>query len=397
MVPRCPACAVRFKKSLVLKGCFRCPRCNKSISITRRKRSLAERLALATIVSERKQHQEATGNHAWTCAAPTKAGDIWLRHRAILSMLAPPRSDAELGRLVGYRILDVLGRGGMGVVFLGEDECLGRRVAIKAMLPDLGSCDHARLRFLREARAAASLECDHVVSILHVGEEGGVPFLVMPFLRGETLESKLQNPEPAKLELVLKVGEQVSRALAAAHAAGILHRDVKPANIWLESREDIDRDKPRHSKLRVKLLDFGLAFLAADRARRLTLLGDVLGTPGYMAPEQSAGHDVDFRADLFSLGCVLYRMATGRQAFVGNTAEEVYHANLKQEPIPVGKLNPVLPRGAARLIDKLLAREPDRRPTSALAVAERFRALRRRGEPQIVRGDAIGEALSLAR
>jgi serine/threonine protein kinase len=227
----------------------------------------------------------------------------------LCALLAPPQGPGELGRLGPYRVRQVLGAGGMGVVFLAEDVQLKRPVALKVMRPEAAGKPAARERFLREAQAAAALEHEHVVTIYQVGEERGVPFLAMQLLRGMSLEERLKGSGPLGVHEVLRLGRQVARGLAAAHARGLIHRDVKPANLWLEEPEgewgadapgglpgDSGASAPRDH---VKILDFGLARAVEDDAH-LTQSGAVVGTPAYMAPEQARGERVDSRCDLFS-------------------------------------------------------------------------------------------------
>jgi predicted Zn finger-like uncharacterized protein len=208
---------------------------------------------------------------------------------SLTDFLTPPQGPDELGRLGKYRVLKVLGHGGMGVVFQAEDPKLKRTVAIKAMLPTLAASASAGQRFLREAEAMAAVEHDHVVRIYQVDEDRGVPFLAMEFLKGEPLDSRLKREEKLPIPEVLRIGREVAEALAAAHATGLIHRDIKPGNIWLEA--------PR---TRVKILDFGLA-RAAQQDAGLTQQGAIVGTPAYMAPEQARGEKIDARCDLFSL------------------------------------------------------------------------------------------------
>ena len=186
---------------------------------------------------------------------------------------APAAGPGELGRLGQYRVLKELGRGGMGAVYLAEDATLGRKVALKVMLPGFAAQDAARARFLREARAVAALKHDHVVTVYQAGEEGGVPFLAMELLAGKSLDEWLRPDRRATPAQVVPIGRQIAEGLAAAHAAGLVHRDIKPANVWLEA-----------PKGRVKLLDFGLARGAGGGDPGLTGAGDILGTPAYMAP-----------------------------------------------------------------------------------------------------------------
>ncbi|HVK07726.1 MAG TPA: serine/threonine-protein kinase, partial [Gemmataceae bacterium] len=197
-----------------------------------------------------------------------------------------------------YRSVRELGSGGMGVVYEAEDEWLHRRVALKVLRTDLPSEQRARDRFLREARAMAAVDDDHVVHIYQVGEQDGRPYMAMQLLEGETLESRLRREPRLPPREAARIGREIALGLAAAHAKGLVHRDVKPSNVWLEAPTG-----------RVKLLDFGLALLrnGAD----LTTSGFVIGTPTYMSPEQARGEDLDGRTDLFSLGAILYQMTTG--------------------------------------------------------------------------------------
>jgi hypothetical protein len=288
--------------------------------------------------------------------------------------LAPPQAADELGRLGPYRVLQVLGAGGMGVVFVAEDPALRRLVALKAMLPGVAAGQAARRRFLREARTAAALEHDHVVPIYQVGEDRGTPYLAMQLLKGESLASRAQREGRLPPSEVLRIGCQTARGLAAAHEHGLIHRDIKPGNLWLEEGTG-----------RVKILDFGLARAAAD-GPDVTVSGAVVGTPAYMAPEQARGDPVDARCDLFSLGCVLYRLATGQPAFRGRGVGPTLVAVLSENPTPVGQLCPDLPAPLADLIMRLLAKDPDRRPATARAVAETLEAIARPaggGEPTV--------------
>jgi tRNA A-37 threonylcarbamoyl transferase component Bud32 len=287
-----------------------------------------------------------------------------------VDFLSPPQSADEIGRLGGYRILKKLGAGGMGMVFEAEDPQLRRRVALKVMRPALAANQSARARFEREAQAAAAIEHDHIVAIHQVGSDNGVPFLAMPFLQGESLDDRLHHERRLPIDEVLRIGEEIAEGLAAAHEAGLVHRDIKPANIWLESK-----GYGSHTGGRVKILDFGLARGGLDDVR-LTQSGMIVGTPAFMAPEQGKGEPVDARADLFSLGCVLYLMATGKLPFTGSDAISTLLAIATVDPIPPEKLNPELPAALCQLILRLLAKEPPQRPQSAAVVAETLRAIR---------------------
>jgi serine/threonine protein kinase len=273
------------------------------------------------------------------------------------ALLAPPQGPDEISRLGPYRVLRVLGAGGMGVVFEAEDPQLQRHVALKAMRPDLATNGDARQRFLREAQRMATLTHDHVLAIHHVGEDHGVPFLAMPLLQGESPEDRLRREGQLPVAEVLRIGRETALGLAAAHERGVIHRDVKPANLWLEAPAG-----------RVKILDFGLARLAEGDAD-LTGSGVLVGTPSYLAPEQAEG-EVDPRADLFSLGCVLYRMVTGRLAFPGKTPMATLRAVATLNPTPPRQINPEVPESLSRLIEQLLSKDRADRPASAGFVAQ---------------------------
>jgi hypothetical protein len=279
------------------------------------------------------------------------------------ALLTTPEGPGELGRLGPYRVLKLLGAGGMGVVFEAEDVALRRLVALKVMKARLATDPAARLRFLREARAAAALKSDHVVVIHAVDEAQATPFLAMELLEGETLASRLGRGPRLTIPEVLRVGWEAADGLAAAHARGLVHRDIKPANLWLE--------RPAG---RVKILDFGLARPVAGGVP-LTERGAVLGTPGYLAPEQARGEAAGPHSDLFSLGCVVYEMATGQAPFRGNDLLAVLTALAVDRPRPPGELNPDVPPPLENLIFRLLARDPEDRPVSAAEVGRELRAL----------------------
>jgi len=290
--------------------------------------------------------------------------------------LAPAQKADEIGRIGSYRVLKELGAGGMGVVFQAEDTLLGRQVALKAILPGLAGSATVRQRFLREARAAATLEHDHIVPIFEVGEDRGIPFIAMPLLKGEPLEERLRREPRLPLDLVLRIGREVALGLAVAHKHGLVHRDIKPANLWLEEGSG-----------RVKILDFGLARAASDNAEfappgairagatasdnvQLTQVGTLLGTPAYMAPEQAVGAPVDGRCDLFSLGCVLYRMCTGQLPFTGDSVQTILYAVIEKTPPVPRDLQGDMPPELSDLVMRLLAKEPAERPESADAVVQ---------------------------
>jgi hypothetical protein len=280
-----------------------------------------------------------------------------------LTLLSRPEGPGELGRLGGYRILKLMGRGGMGVVYHAEDPVLNRPVALKVMSPAAAAEPASRERFLREAKATAAVEDDHIVAIFQVGEDRGVPFLAMPLLRGESLEQRLGREGKLPVAEVLRIGRGIAAGLHAAHRHGLTHRDVKPGNVWLEAGTG-----------RVKLFDFGLALTGRESAR-LTQSGCIVGTPAYMAPEQARGGEVDARADLFSLGCILYRAATGRAPFAGDDVLTVLTALAVDSPPPPALVDPAIPEALSDFIMRLLAKDPVDRPAPAGLVAETLRAV----------------------
>jgi hypothetical protein len=280
-------------------------------------------------------------------------------------LLGPAEAAGEMGRLGPYRVLRVLGYGGMGIVFLAEDPRLRRPVALKAMRSRLSADAAARARFIREGWAAAAVEHEHVVAIHHVGEDRGVPYLAMQLLHGETLDARLLRVGRPPLAEALRIGREVAAGLAAAHAQGLIHRDIKPANIWLEADDD-----------RVKIVDFGLARAAVESVH-LTQTGAIVGTPGYMAPEQARGRSLDARCDLFSLGCVLYRMCYGEAPFAGKDRLSTLLAVVRHQPRPPRRAQPEAPPELSHLIMRLLAKDPTRRPPSAREVVAALEEIER--------------------
>jgi hypothetical protein len=298
-------------------------------------------------------------------------GDTAPLSKELYDYLAPAQAPDEIGRLGPYRVLKVLGTGGMGIVFQAEDLQLKRIVALKAMLPTLAASPSIRERFTREAQIAAAIEHDHIVTILQVGEDRGVPFLAMPLLKGEVLEDRIQRLKWLPTAEVLRIGRETAQGLAAAHARGLMHRDIKPANIWLEDERG-----------RVKILDFGLA-RAAGQSSQLTQQGAIVGTPAYMAPEQARGQAVDAHCDLFSLGCVLYEASTGKLPFMGSDAISTLMAIATASPKPPCQVNPEIPPVLSSLIMELLAKDPAARPPSAKSVIDEITAIER-GERRVV-------------
>jgi hypothetical protein len=276
---------------------------------------------------------------------------------AELSFLLPSPDPQALGRVGHYDVRGVLGRGGMGVVLKAFDPALHRTVAIKVLSAQLATSGKAHRRFLREARAAAAINHPNVVTIHAVEEQGGMPYLVMEYVAGRSLRQRLRVPPPLDLLTLLRIGSQVAAGLAAAHQQGVIHRDVKPANIMLEDHVE-----------RVKLTDFGLARVAMDSAQ-LTSAERLVGTPAYMSPEQVLGRTVDARSDLFGLGCVLHAMVTGHSPFQGSHPVEVARKVADLVPEPLHRLNPIVPRPLSDVVARLLEKRPEDRYQSAAEVA----------------------------
>ncbi len=297
--------------------------------------------------------RDGVGNGAGESASGGAAAED-----APLGLLEPSDSPGSLGRLGPYEVAGVLGRGGMGVVLRGFDPRLNRPVAIKIIAPELATSAAARRRFAREARAAAAVTHDHVVAIHDVAESStGLPYLVMPFISGRSLQERLDGQGPLGVKEVLRIGMQTASGLAAAHAQGLVHRDVKPANILLENGVE-----------RVKITDFGLARAADDVSPSQS--GVVAGTPQYMSPEQANGLAIDARSDLFSMGSVLYAMLTGHAPFRGETNMAVLRRVCEDQPRPIREINPEVPDWLAAIIAKLHAKDPADRFGSAAEVAD---------------------------
>ncbi|HLH05354.1 MAG TPA: protein kinase [Bryobacteraceae bacterium] len=267
-----------------------------------------------------------------------------------------------IGQVIGnYRLLQKLGAGGMGAVYKAEDIRLGRTVALKLLLEASLADQHCLERFRRETRAASSLNHPHICTVYDAGEDRGLPFLVLELLEGETLARKIGG-RPLPLEILLQLGLQICDGLQCAHEKGIVHRDLKPSNIFITERGD------------PKLLDFGLSkVLRADPVgaedvtltAAMTQQGQVLGTAAYMSPEQAQGQPVDARSDIFSLGAILYEMATGVRAFRGDSAASILAEILRGQPKPLCTVDPQLPRELQRIVAKALEKDPADRYQSA--------------------------------
>jgi eukaryotic-like serine/threonine-protein kinase len=269
-----------------------------------------------------------------------------------------------------YRIVELIGEGGMGAVFLAEHVGLSKEVALKVIHPSFAGNGEIRARFAREAMASARVEHPHVASALDIGElPDGAAYLVMPLVRGPSLTEALAGG-PMPEARVIELGAQIADALAAAHAAGIIHRDLKPDNVVLMPRED--------GGDHVKVLDFGIAGLSGEdpsAQKQLTRVGVVMGTPGYMSPEQAIGETVDARTDLYALGVILWEALTGRALFEGDDVAGIVTQQLTTTPTPVRELGVLAQGELEALVARLLSRARDERPESALEVRDALAAM----------------------
>ncbi|MCB9952282.1 MAG: protein kinase [Planctomycetaceae bacterium] len=274
-----------------------------------------------------------------------------------LDFLTPSDDPSLLGTLGPYEVYEILGHGGMGIVFRGRDPKLNRVVAIKVMSPALAINPNARRRFIREAQAAAAISHPHVVTIHAVDDDGQIPYLVMECVVGQSLQQKIDKVGSLRLTEILRISRQIAEGLAAAHKQGLIHRDIKPANILLENGVE-----------RVKITDFGLARAVDDVS--MTRTGEIAGTPQFMSPEQARGERVDQRSDLFSLGCVMYAMCTGRSPFRATSYAASVHHVVNSPPRPIEEINPEIPDWLAAVVARLLSKNPDERPQTADEVAQ---------------------------
>ena len=294
------------------------------------------------IDNHRRDRERWKRPHAWTESMA----------KSLLSTASHPEM---LGRIGRYDVERLIGSGGMGVVFKAYDTELNRPVAVKLLAPYLASSGSARNRFAREARAAAAVVDDHVVPIHNVETDDEHPFLVMKYIAGGSLQQRIDREGPLEVCEVLRIGMHTAKGLAAAHAQGLIHRDVKPSNILLD--EGVDR---------ALLTDFGLARATDDAS--LTRSGFHPGTPHYMSPEQVRGESIDARSDLFGLGCVLYALCTGHPPFRSETSYAVLRRITDDTPRPIRETNASIPEWLARIVMKLLAKSREDRYASAFEV-----------------------------
>ena len=268
----------------------------------------------------------------------------------------------SLTHLGNYQVLGELGRGGMGIVYVAKDPMLDREVAIKALLPELASLPVMRERFVREARSVASLRHDRIIPIFHVGDEGSIPYMVMPRLIGVDLGGWLDEGNRPTIPCALQICLQVADGLQAAHEQNLIHRDIKPSNIWLEA-----------PKGHVKLMDFGLC-RALEELNRVTTTGALVGTPLYMAPETPDG-EVDLRCDIYSLGVVLYQLLCGKAPFEANSPVAILAKALTKDPEPLCQANEEISPELENFVFRAMEKNPDDRFSSAKEFYDQLRTI----------------------
>lgn len=287
------------------------------------------------------------------------------------AFLEPPTKPGGIGCLGDYELIRVLGEGGMGIVFEADDKRLGRKVALKVLRPELTD-ESFRQRFEREGKISSSIQDDNICLVYQVGVHNSVSYMAMEFLKGEDLDEKLKRDGWLPIPVVFKIAKQMALGLAVAHEKKLIHRDIKPANVWLEAGGSGGDFK------RVKLLDFGLA-KSTEVESTLTAKGMIVGTPNYMAPEQICGEPLDERADLFSLGCVMYRMLSGKIPFEKENTLAVLHAVVESEIPSLNDLDQKLPKEVYGLMTKLLSKNPEDRPATARKVVAMIEAIESNG------------------
>lgn len=269
---------------------------------------------------------------------------------ADLSGATRPAETTKVEQVGRYQVLERLGQGAMAAVHKAFDPTINRTLAIKFLHPQLCIDEEYRNRFVREARAAGSLAHPNIATIFDVGEIEGQPYIAMELLEGEPLDDVMNKEGALPIRDILEMGIQLARALDYAHSKGIVHRDIKPGNLM----------RLRGTR-NIKVTDFGIAHIETREGAQQTKMGAVLGTPQYMSPEQALGQAVDGRSDLFSVGVVLYQMATGQKPFTGNSVMGLMQNIIKEEPKPPEQWRPEIPPGLRRVIKRCLAKQPDKR------------------------------------
>ena len=300
------------------------------------------------------RHESADFTRAGAASEADEA--VFVVDPSSLSFLAPSDDPAMMGRIGPYEIMAVLGRGGFGMVLKGHDRALDRNVAIKVLDPAAATVGAARERFAREARAMAAISHEHVVPVYAVDTHAGLPYFVMEYVAGGSLERRLRTEGRFDAVSIVRIGLQMAQALSAAHNQGLVHRDIKPGNVLIDQGTE-----------RVRVADFGLARVANDVSA--TRSGFLAGTPQYMAPEQVRGETCDAQSDLFSLGAVMYALCTGHAPFRAESIYGVMQRIVHDVPRPIRDQNPLVPAWLEQFILRLLEKDKSRRFASSDEVA----------------------------
>lgn len=275
--------------------------------------------------------------------------------------------EPEFKSIGPYRIVKVIGFGGVGTVYEAVDHLLNRPVALKVLNKKWLDDDIVKQRFMREAKLCSMIKSAHVPLVHMVGEDKGVPYLAMELLAGFTLDQLMQTNHQLSTLQIIRLGREMAKGLAAAHAMKLIHRDIKPSNIWLETMPDPAGSDRK--MFRVKILDFGMARLQ-EQTQGLTRHGVIVGTPLYMSPEQATGgKSIDARSDIFSLGVVLYHLCTGKLPFNGKTVVEILTNLTTTETTPPREINSLVPTKLSNLISRMMKKKPNDRPPDAMNVA----------------------------
>ena len=329
-----------------------CPACRKYLEA---QAGEPERWVQATQMLQTSEFDQSSsaGFSAATCGGSEISQPVAVKE--VLDLLVPSEYPNHLGRLGTYEVTGVVGVGGMGVVLKAIDPSLDRVVAVKVMSPRLSHNENARKRFAREAKAAAAVLHPNVIPIHSVSSGSTLPYLVMSYIRGGSLQKRLDQEGALPLVEVLRIGSQIAAGLSAAHEQGLIHRDIKPENILLE--EGVER---------VTITDFGLARSVDDNT--ITQMGSIAGTPQYMSPEQARGEQLDQQSDLFSLGSLLYALCTGRPPFRDDTSYGVMRKIIDEIPVSIRQISPEMPEWMVTLVEQLMAKKKEDRFVSAKEV-----------------------------